>query len=62
MSNDYAMFIIHLPNDFDKVVSPNPVTSRTIKATPSIVSLLTNLFSLINLNFQSNQLIQHQFY
>ncbi|CAF0763726.1 unnamed protein product [Rotaria sordida] len=36
MSNDYALFIILLPNDFDKEISTIPTISSVIKLTTSI--------------------------
>jgi hypothetical protein len=47
MSNDYALFMILLPNDFDKEISITPVTSHIIKTTTSTVSVLTYFFLLI---------------
>ncbi|CAF5059812.1 unnamed protein product, partial [Rotaria socialis] len=36
MSNDYALFIILLPNDFEKEISINSTILNTVKLTAAI--------------------------
>ncbi len=45
MSNDYALFIIILPNDFDleTSIAPIPVTANIDKQESTMVSILTYL-------------------
>jgi hypothetical protein len=59
MSNEYALFMILLPNDFDKEISLTPVTSHIIKTTTSTVSVLTYFFFPNYRCFTSHPLVQY---
>jgi hypothetical protein len=59
MSNDYALFMIHLPNDFDNETSITPVTSHIIKSAAPTVSLFFINESYSSLCFTSHQLVQY---
>jgi hypothetical protein len=60
MSNDYALFIIHLPDDFDNEIATIPAIPQPIKPIASSVSHLISFFLVINLSLKRHQSIQYR--